>query len=685
MSLTAFISSSLPFENGYYQQYGSVGKGATPIPVVIQVFNSGTSPVSLKEVYLINYDLEEPVLSLGDPDLKRRGVSYAPANNVIPAATTQEATGTIPVPSGSNNNTIWIALPFQSSSEYTIGSPPLVLGPYIQNYGFYGINNAVDPPFLLPVYPSTNNSSIVNVGPTPIFSGAVNLTQALNFTSSVFTYDPNVSQGSLFGQLNNFGYDPPTSSLANQFTYEWWSNLRSYGVPWTGGAQPTNNYGTIWKTFGFPFLEGAGAQIGYLENGELYIMMEQDFTAPVSPAFPPYVGVSSSAAVPLNTWTHQAITRNAAGLITFWINGTASGTGTRLTSSNPHYVNNFNLFGDNLSVPYLTDGGNSPYENLIENTCDGYFMNLQFTNTCKYTGNFTPPTGALGVYYSGSGGNVPVTGSQTTQGSASFNALFIPQINALNYYPNAEYQFNIGAVLMRGNDPNIITSSTAPFRVQFQPPLNAEIVSPYRVWSLANNKAPPENTGFDFQLSTNIIFINNESVLLPFSQMFYSSSDTSVAEIVENTEIINATTSSVVGGFTQLSASGGGVSIKGTGSVEFYAWLGPISGPPIASASLEVVDALPLGISVYPQNSNLLSGSYYQYSAYLLKSNGAKEDITNTATWATTDSTLFPISNTGLLEITGSTGQVIITAVSGGLLGTANASVINRAFEGIKQ
>lgn len=678
MSLTAVVSSSLPFENGYYQQFGA----NVPIPVVINVFNSSSQPARIKTIYLT--DIEDGS-SLGEPNLFRYGVSYAPANNVVPAATTTEVTGTIPVPSGSGNSSIWIALPFQPDTEYTIGSPPLVLGPYIQNLGFYGIDTNVNPPFLFPVYPSTANSSIISVGPTPIFSGAVNLTAALNFTSSVYQYDPNVSQGSLFGQLNNYGFDPPTSSLANQFTYEWWSKLRTYGVPWTGGAQPTTNRGTIWKTFGFPFIEGFGAQIGYLDDGKLYIMMEQDFTAPVSPAFPPYVGLSSSAAVSLNTWVHQAVTRNGAGQVTFWIDGTGSGGGTRSIAQNAHYVNNFNLLCDNLAIPYLTEAGDSPFEGLIENTCDGYFMNLEFSNYCKYTSNFIPPTSSLSAAYGSGGGTFPITSSITTLGSASYNSAFIPQPQPLDQFPIAEYPVSIGAVIMVDNNPNITTSSLGQFRIQVNQPFQIDLVSPFRVWSLADNQRPISNDGFDFQLTTNVVLTTDRSIVAPYAQGYYSSSNTDVAEVIENSDAFAATTSSLNGGFTQLSASGGSVIIKGTGSTELSVWFGPIQGSPAATTTLEVVDALPRAINVYPQNTNVVSGSSYQYTAYLLKSNGSREDITATATWETNNNTLFPIDANGLLEVTGSQGNVIITATSGGLFGSANAVVINPAFQGINQ
>jgi len=457
MSLSAFISASFPLVDGAYEIPSNEN-----IPVVINVFNSSSQPVSLKTIYLT---CPEGAVSLGDVDIKRRGWSYAPANNVIPAATTIETSGSVPIPSGSNDTGSWIIAPFKSGSVYYLGTPPLELGPYYENLGYWGLAYNTNPPYPLGIFPSTNNASLV-VPPVlpPVVSGSPPTQQgyALNFTSSVYSYDPNVSQGALFAQLSNYANPPPPSSLANDFTYEWWSYLRSYGVPVAGNATPNNTAGTIWKTFGFPYVEGFGAVIGYLTSGELYIMMKQDVDAIL---FPPDVGVSSSAVVPLNNWVHQAVVRSG-NTITFYINGTGSGGGTRNVAQNPHYCNEAHLFGDNLSIPYFTDEGNSPYEGFIENTCDGYFIQLRMSNYARYTSNFTPPTGSFDAAYNSGGGSVPVTGSQTTQGSASYGALIKPQVDPTTLWPQeADFEFQIGGVIMKGNNADVITATGSYFRV----------------------------------------------------------------------------------------------------------------------------------------------------------------------------------------------------------------------------
>lgn len=458
MTLSATISSSVPFIGGEYLVTGGIES-----PVKINVYNSSSSPVRIKTLYLT---CPNGAVSLGDPNLIRRGVAYAPANNVIPAATVIESSGSIPVPSGSGDANSWIILPFQQT--YTIGIPPFEIGPFHENIGYWAFAYDYNPPFLLPVDPSDNNSSIVTAV-TPIVSGATPITSALNYTSSVYVNDPMVSQGPIFGTLGNFGLGPPpTSSLASEFTYEWWSKLRSYGVPYIGAAT-TTNAGTVWKTFGFSFIEGFGAEIGYLKDGKLYCLMEQDFAA-VLPEdqinFPPYVGLSSSTSVPLDQWVHQAVTRDSSGQLTFWINGTSSGGGIRETGSNPHYCNTYYLFCDNLTIPYLNiDDENDPYNGLIEATCDGLFMEMRMSNVVRYTTNFTPSTSSYSASYSGGGGNIPVTGSQTILGSASFNAAIIPQVPALTYYPESTYTFTLGGVVMQGNSPSVIEATASTFRV----------------------------------------------------------------------------------------------------------------------------------------------------------------------------------------------------------------------------
>lgn len=688
MSLTAFVSSSLPFENGGYTQVG-----LDPVPVVINVFNSSSQPVTLKTIYLTQ---GPDALLLGDPDFRRRGVSFAPANNVIPASTVIEASGTIPVPSGSGDQNVWLAMPFQDT--FTIGSPPLELGPFFRNLGYWGVIYP-DPVVPVPIPATSNNTTITSSFPTPIFSGAVNLTNSLKVAPSVYVYgNPEYPQGAIpFIQGGPTLPPEGPGTLCNQFTYEWWSWLESYGVPtspYSVLANPTNA-GTVISSLGYPFLEGVGATIGYAQDGRLYILMEQDVGRDPVPNGEvnniPYVGLTSSSPVPDKQWVHQAVTRNGAGQVTFWINGTGSGGGTRAIAQNAHYFFFGAIGGPNSAVPfYVPDdsGYTGPWTDYIENMCDGYFINLVFSPYCKYTGNFTPPTASLTASYGSGGGTSPITSSQTILGSASYNALFTPQVDPLAYVvPNSFYSFELGARLMRGNDPNLTTATSSLFRVTALgdvPGSTISIDNPYAVWSLADNKRPPQNDGFDFQLAAQVRLGNTGQILqFPQEWLYYSSSDTGVLEVVENSSGSTATTSSV-GGFTQLSSSGGSVSIIGTGSATVYLnLLGPADqNNYLAETAITVVDALPLAININPPIRNVFSGSNYPYTATLLKSNGLTEDITSTATWSTAgaEATLSLVGSTQELGITGSFGTITLNAVTGGLSATSVATIISRNF-----
>ena len=86
---------------------------------------------------------------------------------------------------------------------------------------------------------------------------------------------------------------------------------------------------------------------------------------------------NSSTVIPLNTWTHLAVTRSS-NTVTGYINGVSAFTYTesRTLSSTMSYI---------IGADYLA--GSNAY---------GYFSNLRVVRgTAVYTGNFTPPTAPL--------------------------------------------------------------------------------------------------------------------------------------------------------------------------------------------------------------------------------------------------------------------------------------------------
>ena len=81
------------------------------------------------------------------------------------------------------------------------------------------------------------------------------------------------------------------------------------------------------------------------------------------------ISVSESTYLPLNTWTHVAITHNS-GTVTLWINGVlvATASGQTFTSNHFHV------------------GGDTDYRS------PGYISQVRISNIVRYTGTFAPPT-----------------------------------------------------------------------------------------------------------------------------------------------------------------------------------------------------------------------------------------------------------------------------------------------------
>jgi hypothetical protein len=86
---------------------------------------------------------------------------------------------------------------------------------------------------------------------------------------------------------------------------------------------------------------------------------------------------TSTISIVASAWTHVAVTRTAAGAITLWINGVASGTGSDTT----------NFSDGNLFVGT---------EFALTNFWNGFIADLRVTQgVARYTTNFTPPTSQL--------------------------------------------------------------------------------------------------------------------------------------------------------------------------------------------------------------------------------------------------------------------------------------------------
>lgn len=99
----------------------------------------------------------------------------------------------------------------------------------------------------------------------------------------------------------------------------------------------------------------------------------------------------------LNKWFHIAITRDSVnGAINMYFNGYKvsrdgnSGLYDLATSSVPHYsLNKFHIGGKAPNWAFASGFDILPF--------DGHVDDVRFTNSVKYTDNFTPPTGPLGT------------------------------------------------------------------------------------------------------------------------------------------------------------------------------------------------------------------------------------------------------------------------------------------------
>ena len=106
---------------------------------------------------------------------------------------------------------------------------------------------------------------------------------------------------------------------------------------------------------------------------------------------------STGSAIPVNTWTHVAICRDLSNVINYYYNGVAQSV------SNGFYGG---YVGNPLNTP--------AFALTMFSGTNAYFSNARITKKAVYTGNFTPPTGPLGLTQSGGGNIAAITAGQVT-------------------------------------------------------------------------------------------------------------------------------------------------------------------------------------------------------------------------------------------------------------------------------
>jgi Concanavalin A-like lectin/glucanases superfamily/Bacterial Ig-like domain (group 2) len=122
-------------------------------------------------------------------------------------------------------------------------------------------------------------------------------------------------------------------------------------------------------------------------------------------------------------------------------------------------------------------------------------------------------------------------------------------------------------------------------------------------------------------------------------------------------------------GNATINASGLAAGVtQGTSTVQ--ATLGSITG----ATSLAVVAPSVVSISIAPSTPSIVKGSTLQFTATATYSDGSTQNVTNTASWNSTNTTVVSISSTGLGAGVG-VGTSTIQATSGSITGTAQATV----------
>jgi hypothetical protein len=193
---------------------------------------------------------------------------------------------------------------------------------------------------------STNNFAITKVGDTSI--------QRFSPFSPSASYSTSVIGGSGYFDGTGDYLSLIGSGLGGgNFTIELWGYFTSY----PNAQNALYNHGAA---------DGINSCILYLTSaGSLSLY---NYTSLVG---------TSTTNVPLNTWTHMAVTRVGTTL-TYYINGVASGTGTSAANISETTNKVMQGFGGIAASPI------------------GYISNLRtVVGTAVYTANFTPPTAPL--------------------------------------------------------------------------------------------------------------------------------------------------------------------------------------------------------------------------------------------------------------------------------------------------
>ncbi|WNZ63953.1 kelch repeat-containing protein [Myxococcus sp. MxC21-1] len=161
------------------------------------------------------------------------------------------------------------------------------------------------------------------------------------------------------------------------------------------------------------------------------------------------------------------------------------------------------------------------------------------------------------------------------------------------------------------------------------------------------------------------------SVPVGITQQFTAEGSYSDGTTVDVTN--NATWTTSDAAIATVSSTGLGTGVAGGGPITLTATLGGVSG----TAQFTILPPPPVLTSIHltPATASVIAGASQQFTAQGSYSDGTTVDVTNNATWTTSDAAIATVSSTGLGTGVAGGGPITLTATLGGVSGTAHLSV----------
>ena len=139
-----------------------------------------------------------------------------------------------------------------------------------------------------------------------------------------------------------------------------------------------------------------------------------------------------------------------------------------------------------------------------------------------------------------------------------------------------------------------------------------------------------------------------------------------------------ASSALTVATISNTAGSNGLATSAGTGQATITATSGSISG----STTLTVSAAALSSVAVSPANASIALGTTQQFTVTGTYTDGSQQNLTSSATWSSSDTTIFTVSATGLATSSG-VGTATLTATVNGVSGSTSLTVTPAALVSI--